>query len=313
MSPRIPSRVWLAALLALACLRTTVWAQDHPDLPENPDTGTSPAPAASSPDTQTGSDEAPATPEKPLTTVQRVIRALGKEAKRYGTDSAAFFTAPLRWDGTDWKRAGGLTLALGGLFLADRRLDHAAQSNRSQFTDRVSAATTKLGSSYGVDISAALVASGLVFKDDNVLDMGRESIEAGVITQLVNNLFLKRAFGRERPYRSNGKTDFDFGSSNSSFPSGHATEAFSVASVVAMRSKGWVIPALAYAAATVVAFDRVNDRVHFPSDVFAGAVLGTATGRLLVSRHRQEEAGIKPKIALEIVPIRNGLQARLSF
>jgi hypothetical protein len=293
-------RAALAALLALQSFPGTAGAQEAPAVPEGQGT-------------EAGTDQAPATPAPPLTTIQRVIRALGKEARRYGTDSAAFFTAPLRWDGSDWKKAGGVTLVLGGLFLADEKLDHEAQNNRSRFTDRVSAATTRLGGSYGVDISVALFASGLVFKDDNVRDMGREAIEAGVITQLINNLFLKRAFGRERPYRSNGETDFDVGSNNSSFPSGHATEAFSVASVVAMRSRGWVIPALAYTAASIVAFDRVNDRVHFPSDVFAGAVLGTVTGRLLVSRHRQQEAGIEPKLALEIVPIRHGLQARLSF
>ena len=29
-----------------------------------------------------------------------------------------------------------------------------------------------------------------------------------------------------------------------------------------MRSKGWVLPAIAYTGATLVAFDRVNERVH---------------------------------------------------
>ncbi len=80
-----------------------------------------------------------------------------------------------------------------------------------------------------------------------------------------------------------------------------------------MRSSGWVVPALAYAAATVVAFDRVNDRVHFASDVVAGALVGTVTGRFLVARHRGQNPDRLRRVKLDVVPIRNGLQARMHF
>ncbi len=113
-------------------------------------------------------------------------------------------------------------------------------------------------------------------------------------------------------FLSNGSTVFRPGSSNDSFPSGHATEAFSVASVIAMRSNGWVLPTIAYTAATLVAFDRVNDHVHFPSDVAAGAILGTAVGRFLVARHRRAQ-GLAPRTTVDLVPIPGGLAARVGF
>ncbi|MGH9442299.1 MAG: phosphatase PAP2 family protein [Thermoanaerobaculia bacterium] len=254
----------------------------------------------------------PASPSRP-SLPKRVFLRAKEELGRYVADAAGIATAPARWDAKDWKTAAGATVILGGLFAADESIDHAAKKNRSRFTDKVSSATTSLGGGRGPQISVALIAAGIVFDDPNVRDMGREAIEAGLFTSLLNNLIVKRAFGRERPYRSNGETDFDFGSNNSSFPSGHATEAFSVASVVAMRAPGWIIPGLAYAAATFVAFDRVNDRVHFSSDVFAGAVLGTVTGRWLVARHRREQKKGAPKASLDIVPIRNGLSARVRF
>ena len=244
---------------------------------------------------------------------RRVFQRAKEEAGRYVADAAGIVTAPGKWDSSDWKKAAGATLILGGLFAADESIDHAAQRNRSRFTDHVSSATTSLGGGRGPEISGVLLAAGLIFHDPNTRDMGREALEAGLFTSLLNNLVVKRVFGRERPYRTNGETDFDFGSSNSSFPSGHATEAFSVASVVAMRAPGWIIPGLAYAAATIVAFDRVNDHVHFASDVFAGAVLGTATGRWLVARHRREQEKGAPKASFDIVPIRNGLSARVHF
>jgi len=71
----------------------------------------------------------------------------------------------------------------------------------------------------------------------------------------------------------------------SSFPSGHAAGAFSIATVIAQRygQHRWV-PFAAYTIATVFAFSRVPDRAHFPSDVFLGAALGYAITRYDVFR-----------------------------
>jgi membrane-associated phospholipid phosphatase len=71
----------------------------------------------------------------------------------------------------------------------------------------------------------------------------------------------------------------------SSFPSGHAAGAFSIATVIARRYKDhpWV-PWMAYGVATVFSFSRVPARAHFPSDVFLGAVLGYTITRYDVFR-----------------------------
>jgi len=243
----------------------------------------------------------------------RAWKAVREEARRYGRDSAALLRAPLHWQKNDWEKAGGAVLILGGLMLADRSIDNAAQRQRSHFTDRVAGATTALGGQYGVHASTALLGLGLIFHHENMRDTGREALEAGLFAHVLNNYGLKRAFGRERPFESDGRTVFVPFSSHDSFPSGHATEAFAVASVVAARSKGWPIPVLAYTAATIVAIDRVNSRVHFTSDVVAGAFIGTAIGRFLVKRHNDEKAGVLSKANLEVVPIRRGLAARLRF
>jgi membrane-associated phospholipid phosphatase len=74
---------------------------------------------------------------------------------------------------------------------------------------------------------------------------------------------------------------------NSSFPSGHATAAFAVATVFAHRYRQhrWV-PWVAYGAATAIGFSRVTLQSHFPSDVFLGAALGYSISQFVVLRPR---------------------------
>lgn len=66
----------------------------------------------------------------------------------------------------------------------------------------------------------------------------------------------------------------------SSFPSGHAAAAFSIATVIARRYRDhrWV-PWVSYGLAGFISFSRIPDRAHFPSDVFVGAVLGYTIAR----------------------------------
>jgi len=241
-----------------------------------------------------------------------VWQSLTDEAKRYASDSVALVRAPASWKSRDWEKAAGVALVLGGLMLADRELDQEASERRSRFTNRVSAATTGFGGSWGPRISVGILAAGWAFRNRETRDMGRDALEAGILTSLLTKYLFKPAFGRERPEQSDGGTVFRPGSGNDSFPSGHATQAFAVASVVAMRSKGWAVPTLAYAAATLVAFDRVNDRAHFASDVAAGAILGTAVGRFLVRRHRDQRAS-EGEPSFEVVPIEGGIGLRWGF
>ena len=79
---------------------------------------------------------------------------------------------------------------------------------------------------------------------------------------------LKYATQRERPD----------GSNNLSFPSGHAADAFVVATVFS-HYYGWKWGVPLYAAAGLIAVSRVEKGKHWPSDVAAGAAIGLLAGR----------------------------------
>jgi undecaprenyl-diphosphatase len=65
------------------------------------------------------------------------------------------------------------------------------------------------------------------------------------------------------------------------FPSDHATASFAIAVALLLCNRRWGL--LALAMAVVVCIGRVGMAVHFPSDVLAGAALGSATALALWS------------------------------
>jgi undecaprenyl-diphosphatase len=64
---------------------------------------------------------------------------------------------------------------------------------------------------------------------------------------------------------------------SSSFPSGHASAAFTAASLLSQDDPLWP---LYYGIAAVVASSRAYVKIHHPSDVVAGAALGVALGAI---------------------------------
>ena len=215
--------------------------------------------------------------------------AITNEVRRYARDFKALVIAPAHWDRRQW---GGAALAIGSiavLMQEDQHIAHTIQAHRNSTTDSISKAVTPFGGGRGLQLSVALIGVGLVTKNHEVRDTGRDALESSLIAAGVITPLLKRAFGRARPNQDEMSShDFDPGSMQESFPSGHATNAFAIASAIAGNSKGWVVPTMAYTVASSIAFSRMNDNVHWASDVFAGAVIGTAAGGMIARRHHAE-------------------------
>ena len=221
-------------------------------------------------------------PAAPLSSI------LKTEARRYVADGGAILAAPLHWDRASWTQAAIAAASLVLLSTQDARLDTAFQRNRSSRTDSFSAAVTPLGSYAGIGVSAVSLGAGLLFKNAELRDTGRDAVEAELFAAGIVTPLLKKTFGRLRPAQGSDADEYRPLSSDQSFPSGHSTEAFAVASVFAARSRGWVVPVVAYALASGVGLARMNDRAHFASDVVAGALIGTAIGHSVVHRHAPE-------------------------
>jgi len=240
-----------------------------------------------------------------------VARAVKNEIRRYGSDSLSMLRAPLQWDRAQWSRAAMAAGVVGGAAAIDEETADFVQRNRSDFSDDFSSVVTPFGGRRALVLSGAMLAGGLITKNVELRDTGRDAIEATIFAGVIVTPILKRAVGRSRPFRDQGAYDFHPFSENQSWPSGHATNAFAVASVVAAHAKGWVVPTIAYSLATGVAVSRMNDDVHFASDVLAGAAIGTAIGRAVVARHRP--AAAKRSFAIDIMPLRGGVAVNVQI
>ncbi|MGN6201110.1 MAG: phosphatase PAP2 family protein [Solirubrobacterales bacterium] len=105
-----------------------------------------------------------------------------------------------------------------------------------------------------------------------VLSAGLGLAVGKVISELVD---------RARPFVADphGVHLFTAHAADPGFPSDHATAAFAIAVAILLRKRGWGIAALV--AATVLAVGRVALGVHYPTDVIAGAALGSAAALAL--------------------------------
>ncbi len=125
---------------------------------------------------------------------------------------------------------------------------------------------------------------GLAAKDHRARQLAMGGVQVFIMTGLTTQI-IKHLTHRHRPDQDDPAnprlwegpfTGWDY----TSFPSGHTSTAFAIATLVSSvyRDKIWV-GILSYGIATGVAWSRVYDNKHWPSDVFIGAALGFAIGK----------------------------------
>ena len=98
-----------------------------------------------------------------------------------------------------------------------------------------------------------------------------------VLCLVIGNLTLKPLINRMRPYEVDTSITLLIKPlEDGSFPSGHTLSSFASATALLLCFKKKAIPALVLS--VLIAFSRLYLRVHFPSDVLAGIILGVGIG-----------------------------------
>jgi membrane-associated phospholipid phosphatase len=91
---------------------------------------------------------------------------------------------------------------------------------------------------------------------------------------------MKQGFKRERPFKTYPELDKQSDGGSYSFPSGHTSSAFANATALSIAFPKWYVIAPSFVWASAVGYSRMDLGVHYPSDVLAGAIVGSGSAYL---------------------------------
>ena len=98
---------------------------------------------------------------------------------------------------------------------------------------------------------------------------------AGVLSTSIKNIVR-----RDRPFVTYPEIELETETGSLSFPSGHTSLAFSLATSVSIVYPKWYVIAPSYAWASAVGYSRMHLGAHYPTDVIAGAFIGVGSAWL---------------------------------
>ena len=261
--------------------------------------------------------------------------------KSYWHSGLTVLAQPLHYDWKDWTVFGGVAAATTLAFVYDdeiySQVDKSLSNNQSE---NISKYTDVFGEEYFILPSVALTyAFGSISDNCRLKNLSLAALQSLVYAE-VASAGLKVLTCRTRPSEANSQQltvpelvegtfrHFDKLSdrnSNSqtwlgpfmsfestSFPSGHAMRAFSLATTVAgfYPDKKWV-GIVSYSLATMTSVGRVISKEHWTSDVVVGAALGYFIGRGVVKFN--EKIGNISSVEIQPIATNYGLGIVINF
>lgn len=172
------------------------------------------------------------------------------------------------------------------LFSLSESFSVSAQNTDFKWLSKISSTYTESGgklmnplthSIYPISFGTPVIlfAAGKIHKNEKLVQNGYRS-GVSLVVALGTSGSLKYIVRRDRPFE---KYPNDFvkhtGTDSYSFPSGHSTVAFNTATTLSFMYPKWYIIAPSFLWAGGVAYSRLYLGVHYPSDVLAGALIGS--------------------------------------
>lgn len=207
-------------------------------------------------------------------------------------DGRSLIASPFHWQKKDRIIASSFLAATSFVFATDEDSRDIFTRNRTDFSDRAADFFRPIGDKLPFWVLGGMYATGFIIKDQKAKETAYLGLHSILITQGVVR-GMKYSVGRARPFAEKGAyyfKGFDFSPSDFSLslPSGHAATAYAFASVIAHQYPQWWVKYPVYLLATGVAWSRLNDDVHFASDVVIGAGIGYFVGEKIVHRHQKK-------------------------
>lgn len=218
-------------------------------------------------------------------------------------------TEPSRWQAREWNNFGYTGLAvIGTALVIDAPLRDAMR--RQPRDNNFMLNIERFGAEYSLAVVGGFYLAGSLADNDKAISVAQDGLTASIIASGLITPAIKIATGRSRPYEDAGTNDFHglgARNRNSSFPSGHTTEAFALASVISAHYEETWIRYSVYAMASLVGVARAYHDAHFASDVLAGALIGNWVGLTVVAHNQKQRCNtvaILPEISHDLTGLR---------
>jgi membrane-associated phospholipid phosphatase len=224
-------------------------------------------------------------------------------------DEVAIWTSPFRKSSYSSRSFTKYVLPFaaitGTLIATDRKTAEVLPNTADQ--SKWSLRVSQIGAPYSLaGMAAGMYLISRATGNKKARETGFLGAEAILHSQLVT-VVLKSATRRERPLDAKlqnvGGTAFWRG--GDSFPSGHASGSFALATVFAYeygKDHKWV-PFASYGLASLVAASRLSAEKHWVSDIFVGGSMGFLLGRYIYKTHHDPRVdGVLPGRAERFVP-----------
>jgi len=237
-------------------------------------------------------------------------------SKRLWGDFVELPQKPGRWSKNQWYLAGGILAATGGALLIDENIRTYTEKHRSETWRNVSYVSTHFGDyRYQVPLISGIYLGGLAFGSPVMRKIAADGAEASIIAAFLINPTLCFLTGRALPQAHEEANKFiPFRLHRFSFPSGHTSAAFALASVLDIDLRStfgyWQTP-IVYGMAVAVAHSRIYDDKHYLSEVILGGAIGWSIGTWIASKDRGGKKVTPPPVSLE--PTTNGARLALRF
>ena len=135
----------------------------------------------------------------------------------------------------------------------------------------------------------AVLGIGIIQKDSSLKSKGIFMVEAFCVNAFTTTA-MKLAFKRDRPFVTYPFLDKQAEAGSYSFPSGHTSSAFALATSLSLAYPKWYVFVPSYVYACVAGYSRMHLGVHYPSDVLAGAIVGA--GSAVLSNYLQRKISV---------------------
>ncbi len=239
-------------------------------------------------------------------------KGVKQEFNNYSSDLWYVTSAPSRINKKSTLMLGGI-LAIGGvIFIYDEAIANAVDRNRNNdvyetFVDVANVVEPMGISQYTIPISFGCYIIGYALKFESMKDISFQIFESLTIGVIFKNI-IANSIGRARPNSGKGPRFSKFGGS-ASFFSGHVSNAFQVARILSHHVNFLPFKIICYGSALLVGFHRLDDEMHWASDVFIGAIYGTTVASAILKLKEKRKIKVVPNIS----PNQSYLGLRVSY